>query len=118
MDLLLFSNLLYILAAILFILGLKKLGNATTAPTGNLLSAIGMLVAVIGAVVSQFDFEYIYIIIAVVLGSIVGLYASKKVAMTAMPEMIALFNGFGGIASLLVVCACVCVCLYHDPPPG
>ena len=88
-----------------FIIGLKKLGNAQTAPKGNLISAIGMLIAVITAVISDLNLLYVWIIIAVVLGSIVGVIAAKKVAMTSMPEMIALFNGFGGIASLLVAYA-------------
>ena len=99
------SNFMYIVSAIFFIIGLKKLGNAQTAPKGNLISAIGMLIAVITAVISDYNLQYTWIIISVVLGSVVGVVAAKRVAMTSMPEMIALFNGFGGIASLLVAYA-------------
>ena len=104
-DLSVMSSFLYIVSAVLFIIGLKKLGNAQTAPKGNLISAIGMFIAVVTAVISDYNLQYIWIIIAVVLGSVVGIIAAKKVAMTSMPEMIALFNGFGGIASLLVAYA-------------
>ena len=100
------SLVLYIVSAIFFIIGLKKLGNAQTAKQGNFISAIGMFIAVLTTVIGQLDsLQYIWILIAVVLGSVVGVVAAKKVEMTAMPEMIALFNGFGGVASLLVAYA-------------
>ena len=105
LDLVSISNALYIVSAMLFIVGLKKLGNAATAPKGNLISAIGMFLAVITAVISELDLQYTWIIAAVAAGSLVGVIAAKKVEMTSMPEMIALFNGFGGIASLLVAYA-------------
>ena len=104
-NLITLSNFLYIISASLFIIGLKKLGNANTAVQGNRLSAIGMLIAVISAVISQLNLNYIWIIVAVLLGSVIGIISAKKVAMTSMPEMIAMFNGFGGIASLLVAYA-------------
>ncbi len=99
------SSFLYIISAIFFIIGLKKLGNAQTAPKGNFISAIGMLIAIITAVISKLDLQFTWIIVAMLLGGLVGLVSAKKVAMTSMPEMIALFNGFGGIASLLVAYA-------------
>ncbi len=99
------SNALYIISAIFFIIGLKKLGNAETAPKGNMLSAVGMLIACISAVISQLDLQFIWIIGAIAAGSLVGFVSAKKVEMTSMPEMIALFNGFGGIASMLVAYA-------------
>ena len=99
------SNILYIISASLFIIGLKKLGNAQTAPKGNMISAMGMFLAVITAVISTTDLQYTWILIAILLGSVVGVVAAKKVAMTSMPEMIALFNGFGGVGSLLVAYA-------------
>ncbi len=105
LDLVSISSALYIVSAMLFIIGLKKLGNAATAPKGNLISAIGMFLAVITAVISELDLQYTWIIAAVAAGSLVGVIAAKKVEMTSMPEMIALFNGFGGIASLLVAYA-------------
>ena len=99
------SNLLYIVSAMLFIVGLKKLSNAETAPKGNLISALGMLLAVITAVISKLDLQFTWIIVGILAGALVGFIAAKKVAMTSMPEMIALFNGFGGIASLIVAYA-------------
>jgi NAD(P) transhydrogenase subunit beta len=93
---------LYIIASILFIYGLKMLGNQKTARRGNLLSSVGMLIAIVAALLSAQILHWEYIVAAVVLGSFVGVIASKRVAMTAMPQMVALFNGFGGIASLFV----------------
>ena len=99
------SNLLYIVSAMLFIVGLKKLSNAETAPKGNLISALGMFLAVITAVISKLDLQFTWIIVGILAGGLVGFIAAKRVAMTSMPEMIALFNGFGGIASLIVAYA-------------
>lgn len=95
-------NLLYIVSAILFIFGLKMLGKSATARKGNLISAIGMLIAIIAALISNNVLQWQWIAIGMIAGSIVGALASRMVAMTAMPEMVALFNGFGGAASLLV----------------
>ncbi|MBM7540765.1 NAD(P)(+) transhydrogenase (Re/Si-specific) subunit beta [Amphibacillus cookii] len=95
-------NLLYILAAILFIVGLKMLGNAQKARQGNLISALGMLIAILAALVSHDVLQWQWIAIGMIAGAIVGAVAARLVAMTAMPEMVALFNGFGGAASLLV----------------
>lgn len=97
-----FINLFYIIAAILFIYGLKMLGNAQKARKGNFLSAIGMLIAIVAALISNNVLQWQWILIGIVAGSIVGAVASRRVAMTAMPEMVALFNGFGGASSLLV----------------
>lgn len=93
---------LYIFASILFIYGLKMLGNQKTARKGNLISSVGMLVAIIAALSSETILHWEYIVVAMVLGSFVGVIASQRVAMTNMPQMVALFNGFGGIASLLI----------------
>lgn len=95
-------NFLYIIAAILFIIGLKMLGKADTARKGNRLSAIGMLIAIVAALVTNTEIHWLWILIGIAAGSLVGALASRLVAMTAMPEMVALFNGFGGAASLLV----------------
>jgi NAD(P) transhydrogenase subunit beta len=95
-------NLAYIVAAVLFIFGLKMLGSARTAPRGNALSALGMLVAVVATLLARDVVSYGLIIAGVVLGSTIGAVAAQRVKMTAMPEMVALFNGFGGLASLLV----------------
>lgn len=95
-------NLAYILAAILFIFGLKLLGSAKTAPKGNLISALGMLLAVVITLLDQQILSYWGILIGFVAGGTIGALAAQKVKMTSMPEMVALFNGFGGMASLLV----------------
>lgn len=95
-------NLIYIGASILFIFGLKMLGNATTARKGNFLSAVGMLIAIVAALVTNTQIHWLWILVGFVAGALVGAFASRMVAMTAMPEMVALFNGFGGAASLLV----------------
>ncbi len=95
-------NLAYIAAAVLFVLGLKMLGSPATARRGNALSAGGMLIAVVATLLSEGIVEWHWIAISALAGALVGALASRLVAMTAMPEMVALFNGSGGIASLLV----------------
>ena len=97
-----FINMAYIAAAILFIFGLKQLGSPDTARRGNLLSAIGMVIAVFVTLFSTEIISYGTIIVCALIGGGIGAYAAKKVEMTAMPEMVALFNGTGGIASLMV----------------
>ena len=95
-------NLTYILASMLFILGLKMLGSPETARKGNLVSSSGMLLAVLVTLLDQGIIDYTWIIVGGCFGSLIGFIAATKVKMTGMPEMVALFNGFGGIASLLV----------------
>ncbi len=95
-------QLLYLVATAFFIRGLKLLNSPQTARKGNQLAAIGML---IGVVVTLFDLEIVsfeFIIIGVVVGSLIGATLAKRVAMTSMPELVAVFNGFGGGASALV----------------
>ena len=95
-------QILYLIATGLFIVGIKRLGSPATARSGNQMAAFGML---IGVAVTLFDQEIIafeYIIAGVIIGSLIGIFAAKKVQMTAMPEMVAVFNGFGGGASALV----------------
>ena len=94
-------NLAYVFAAILFILGIRLLGSAETARRGNRLSSIGMLLAVVATLFSE-GLDYQWIALGIAVGALIGFVAAKKVQMTAMPEMVALFNGFGGLASLLV----------------
>jgi len=95
-------NATYIIAAALFIFGLKQLGSPATAVRGNLLSAVGMFIAVVVTLFSREILEFQWIIAGIILGSAIGAVTAKKVAMTSMPEMVALFNGSGGLASLLV----------------
>ncbi|NKI16796.1 NAD(P)(+) transhydrogenase (Re/Si-specific) subunit beta [Spongiibacter sp. KMU-166] len=95
-------NLTYVAAAVLFIFGLKMLGSPATARKGNLVSAIGMFLAVVVTLLDQSIIDYKWIGLGIVLGGVVGAVVARSVAMTSMPEMVALFNGTGGIASLLV----------------
>ena len=94
-------NVSYIVAAILFIIGIKMLGSASTAVKGNRISSLGMLIAVI-VTLSKSGLDYTWIVAGLALGGAVGLIAAKRVQMTGMPELVALFNGFGGLASLFV----------------
>ena len=96
-----FSQYAYIAAAILFCVGLKMLSRADTARRGNRLSATAMLIAVVATMLSS-GLSYSWIIAGVLIGGGIGIAVARMVKMTAMPEMVALFNGFGGIASLLV----------------
>jgi NAD(P) transhydrogenase subunit beta len=94
-------NLLYLIASVLFILGIKGLTHPRTAVRGNLLGALGMLLAILATFVAK-GLNIGLILAAIALGSAVGAIAAVRVQMTAMPEMVAIFNGFGGIASTLV----------------
>jgi NAD(P) transhydrogenase subunit beta len=94
-------QLAYIAASVMFIYGLKMLGRAQTARRGNLVSAGGMLLAVVVTLL-QGGLDYTWILVGLVVGSAVGAVAARRVQMTQMPEMVALFNGSGGLASLLV----------------
>ena len=95
-------NVWYIVAAALFIFGLKQLGSPATAVRGNLLSSIGMFIAVAVTLFNAEILSFTWIIVATLVGGVIGAVAAQKVQMTSMPEMVALFNGSGGIASLLV----------------
>ena len=96
----------YLVSAALFIFGLKKLGHPRTAPRGNQYGAMGMLVAVITTIVdmqlSAGGMNWELIVAGLLVGSIIGIIMAVKVEMTGMPELVALFNGFGGAASALV----------------
>ena len=94
-------NISYIIASVLFIFGIKMLGSADTARRGNLVSSLGMLIAVVVTLMAG-GLSYTWIIAGLLIGSAIGVVAAKRVQMTGMPELVALFNGFGGLASLLV----------------
>ncbi len=100
-----YIELAYIISAICFVLGLKMLSSKDTARRGNMLSSLGMLMAVVITLVSGEIISFRWIAIGIVTGSIIGALSARLVAMTAMPEMVALFNGSGGLASLLVAMA-------------
>ena len=105
-------KILYMISCIFFIRGIKLLGKTATARKGNLYSAVGMLIAIITVLLEKdvmaswsalpLSNGYIWIAVAILLGTVIGAIWSKKVKMTGMPELVALFNGFGGLSSLLV----------------
>ncbi len=92
----------YLLAAVLFILGLKGLTHPRTAVRGNLLGALGMFLAVVVTLLDQRIVDWTVVLAGLVVGSAVGTVLAIKIQMTAMPQLVALFNGLGGAASALV----------------
>lgn len=96
-------NLFYLAAAVLFIIGLKGLTHPRTAVRGNLLGAMGMLLAVVVTLLDQRIISYEVILAGMVVGALVGVILAYRVPMTGMPQLIAIFNGFGGGASALAV---------------
>ena len=100
-----YSNIFYVLAAVLFILGIKKLSHPKTARNGNFIAASGMLIAILATLLSYGAIDLQMIFIGMIIGSIIGATFALKVEMTQMPQMVAIFNGFGGSASALVAAA-------------
>lgn len=95
-------EILYIIASVLFILGLKYLSGPATAKQGMFLSQIGMLLAIVGTLLQKEVVSFTWIIAGIVIGSAIGAVLATKIQMTAMPQMVALLNGFGGISSAFV----------------
>ena len=100
-----YTNLSYVLAAILFIVGIKRLSSPKTARNGNAIASVGMLIAIVATLVSDGNMDYQTIAIGMIIGAIIGAFFAIKVEMTQMPQMVAIFNGFGGGASALVAAA-------------
>ncbi len=98
-------ELLYLAAAVLFIVGLKMLGSPRTARRGNTFAAGGMLLAIVVTMVDAEILSWGAIIAGLIVGSVVGAFLALRVQMTAMPQLVAAFNGFGGAASTLVALA-------------
>jgi len=98
-------NLVYLIAGVLFILGIKGLTKPATAVRGNMLSATGMLIAVVITLLNSEIVNFTYILAGVVFGGVVGAYMALRIQMTSMPQMVALLNGFGGGASLTIAAA-------------
>ena len=99
------ASILYLIAASLFIIGMKRLGSPATARSGNQLSAFGMLIAIIVTLLNQAVVDYTVIAAGLVVGGLVGAVLARRVEMTGMPQLVAAFNGFGGGASALVAAA-------------
>jgi NAD(P) transhydrogenase subunit beta len=97
-----FINALYIVAFTLFIIGLRKLRGPRTAVQGNQIAAVGMAVAVVATLLIKGVGDWGLIVLGIVIGTVVGVPAARNVKMTAMPQMVALFNGVGGGAVALI----------------
>src|SRR6516225_2280912 len=100
-----FLDVLYIVAFSLFIQGLRGLAGPTTAVRGNRIAAVGMAIAVIATLLNPSEGEWGLIVIGIAIGTAVGVPAARNVKMTAMPQMVALFNGVGGGAVFLIAWA-------------
>ena len=100
-----YTNIFYVLASVLFILGIKKLSHPKTARHGNFLAFIGMLIAIAVTLLSYGELDFKIIAIGIIIGAMIGATFAIKVEMTQMPQMVAIFNGFGGGASALVAAA-------------
>lgn len=100
-----YINLLYILSTVLLIIGLRKLSSPATAVKGNLIAAAGMALAILVSIFDPIEGDqgnYLLIIGAIIIGAIIGLVYSKRVAMTGIPELVSLFNGFGGACAVAI----------------
>jgi NAD(P) transhydrogenase subunit beta len=99
------TKLVYLAAAVCFIIGLKRLSHPAKARSGNAIAATGMLVAIVTTLFNQEILSFQLIIIGMIVGSAIGVVFARAVKMTSMPEMVALLNGFGGAGSALVASA-------------
>tara|TARA_B100001250_G_C19794860_1_gene788259 strand:+ start:384 stop:1757 length:1374 start_codon:yes stop_codon:yes gene_type:complete len=99
------ENIFYVLASVLFIIGIKRLSHPKTARSGNIIASMGMLIAVLTTLITGASLSYELIAIGMIVGAIIGAFFAIRVEMTQMPQMVAIFNGFGGIASALVAAA-------------
>jgi len=98
-------QLAYLLSAVLFILGLKKLSSPATARRGNMLAAVAMLIAIVATLLDESILSFEWIVSGIIIGALIGALMARIVKMTDMPQMVAVFNGFGGLASGLVAAA-------------
>ncbi len=105
----------YLISIVLFIVGLKRLSKPDTARNGNLITAGGMALAILVTLfypISSGENNYLWITAGIVVGSVIGIVAARRVQMTAMPEMVSLFNGLGGACAMLISI----VEFYNYPP--
>ncbi|MBE9099088.1 NAD(P)(+) transhydrogenase (Re/Si-specific) subunit beta [Vacuolonema iberomarrocanum] len=98
-------ELSYLIAASLFIVGLKQLGSPATARKGNVIASVGMLLAIVATLLYQTPMNFPLILAGILIGSLIGTITAQRIEMTAMPEMVGLFNGLGGGASTLIAVA-------------
>ena len=108
----------YLISAVLFIVGLKGLAHPRSAVRGNLLGALGMFVAVVATLVDQQVVDWVWIVTGVLLGSVIGSILAFTIKMTAVPQLVGLFNGLGGGASVLVAGAVLIYLFRMAGAPG
>jgi len=108
----------YMIAAILFIVGVMRLRTPATARSGNLLAAVGMLIAVVFTVIGASVGNVVLLLVVFIVGAIIGTYSSRAVKMTAMPQMVAAFNGMGGGAAAMIALSEALQALGHGSYPG
>lgn len=111
-------NIVYLIAASLFIMGLKGLSHPRTAVRGNLLGAIGMMIAILVTLLDRQIISYELIIVGFIVGGAIGAVLAVRIQMTAMPQLVALYNGFGGAASVLVAGAAYFETVSNSATPG
>ena len=99
------ENILYVLSSVLFIIGIKRLSHPKTARSGNFIASMGMLIAIITTLIANGNISLEFVGLGILIGSIIGAFFAIRVEMTQMPQMVAIFNGFGGIASALIASA-------------
>jgi NAD(P) transhydrogenase subunit beta len=108
----------YLAASVLFILGLRNLSSPKSAPLGNSMAAVGMLIAIVATMLDQQVVSYGVVLAGLVVGGAAGAVAARRVEMTGMPQMVALLNGFGGAASAIVAGAEVVTIVDTGVAPG
>ena len=99
------ENALYVLSSVLFIFGIKRLSHPKTARSGNSIASMGMLIAIVTTLLANSNISIELVGIGIIIGAIIGAFFAIRVEMTQMPQMVAIFNGFGGIASALIAAA-------------
>src|SRR5919106_1113973 len=99
------TTLAYLVAALLFILGIRRLRKPATARQGNVIAALGMLIAVVVTLVEADVLDLLEVAIGVAIGSVIGVVSARRVPMTSMPQFVAAFNGVGGGAVALIALA-------------
>ena len=111
MSLAIFITICYIISSVLFIIGLKRMSSPVSARKANQLSAVGMLIAIVATLLTSGMMEWQWIALGLAVGTALGILTAVKVTMTAMPQMVGLLNGSGGLASFMVGWAA-----YHYQP--
>jgi NAD(P) transhydrogenase subunit beta len=112
------TPILYLITVVMFIFGLKMLQSPRTARRGNLLSAVGMLIAIVSTLLGQGILNYATVLIIMAVGSVIGVFLAYKVKMTDVPQFVAILNGFGGAVSAVVGVAEFLVFFQTGQTPG